>query len=441
MITGFTLVPIFFLSIVVLLFFVTKLKLNPFLALLIIAYLTGFAVQMPMEDININVANGFGATLKGIGIIIGLGIVLGVFLSESGAAEVIARSILKITGNKHAPLAVTLTGILVSIPVFMDAAFVILFPLILSISRITKISKVTLTTALAVGLIISHSLLIPTPGPVEVVNVLKPDYTLYIGIALLVSIIIGLAGAWLWGLYAGKKYPEAELSEDDDDQTNDLSNAPGVFLSFMCLLMPILLILLGSSFGLLFSEDNKLVQIVSFFGDKNIALLASVIFALITLRKYIKKPINDLISKAGEGAGMIMLITGAGGAYGYIIKQCGIGDYLIEGMNAMHFPLVVTGFLLAALLRASLGSATVALITTSAIVGQSLTGSDMSNVLVTIAICLGGVGFSLPNDSGFWVVSRFANLNVRQTFTSWSAGGTIAAVFGFIIIYVISLFI
>lgn len=439
MITGFPLVLIFFASIIFLLLLITKFKINPFLALLIISYLTGFAVRMPVEDINQNVANGFGSTLKGIGIVIGLGIILGILLSKSGAAEVIARSILRVTGNKHAPLAIALTGLLVSIPVFMDAAFVILFPLVLSISRITKISKVTLTTALAVGLIISHCTLIPTPGPVEVVNVLKPNYLIYIGMALGVSIVAALAGAWLWGLYIGRKYPYKEV-EYEIIQVEHEGDLPVVGVSFIALLMPIILILLGSSISLIFSNDNPVVMMFAFFGDKNIALLTSVLFSLVVFHKYLKSSVNDLMNKAGEGAGMIMLITGAGGSYGFIVKQCGIGDYLIQSMNDLHFPLIVTGFLLAALLRASLGSATVSLITTSTIVGQSLTGSTFSNVLVTVAICLGGVGFSLPNDSGFWVVSRFANLSVRETFASWSAGGTIAALTGFLVLLIINFF-
>lgn len=164
MLTGLPLLLVFFCSIIVLLVIVIKIKLNPFLALLIISYLTGFTIKMPFDAINKNVAIGFGNTLEGIGIIIGLGIVLGIVLSKSGAIEKIARSILKLTGNKYASLAICTTGLIVSIPVFMDAAFVILFPLVLSISRITKIPVITLTTALAIGLITSHSMIIPTPG-------------------------------------------------------------------------------------------------------------------------------------------------------------------------------------------------------------------------------------------------------------------------------------
>ncbi len=442
MLTGLPLLSVFFFSIIVLLLIVIKLKLNPFLALLIISYLTGFAVRMPFDAINKNVAAGFGSTLEGIGIVIGLGIVLGILLSKSGATEKIARSILSLTGNKHAPLAICITGLIVSIPVFMDAAFVILFPLVLSISRLTKIPVITLTTALAIGLITSHSMIIPTPGPVEVVNSLQPNIGSYVGLALLISIPAALAGGWLYGLYIGKRNYGESSHNFEREMTDDNVKSPGAFLSFACLLMPIVLILLGSTIRFLFPDGNLIIRIIAFAGDKNAALLISVVFSIITLRKYLLGSVNEMISEAGESAGMIMLITGAGGAYGFIVNQSGIGAFLVDSMVNMDFPLILTGFLLSALLRASLGSATVALIATSAIIGPSVAGLESSsNVLVTIAICLGGIGFSLPNDSGFWVVSRFAKLSIKQTLSSWSAGGTIAALTGFTILYIINLFI
>lgn len=441
MLTGFPLLFVFFFSIIVLLVIIIKFKLNPFLALLIISYLTGFAVKMPFDAINKNVAAGFGNTLEGIGIIIGLGVVLGIILSKSGAIEKIARSILRLTGDKHAPLAICITGLIVSIPVFMDAAFVILFPLVLSISRITKIPVITLTTALAIGLITSHSMIIPTPGPVEVVNNLQPNVGLYVGLAILISIPAAMVGGWLYGLYIGKKTRSDTTQISASEAAHDIVKTPGAFLSFSCLLMPIVLILLGSTIRFLFPNGNLILRAITFAGDKNAALLFSVIFSIITLRKHLLSSINDMISEAGESAGMIMLITGAGGAYGYIVNQSGIGAFLVENMVRMEFSLILTGFLLSVLLRASLGSATVALITTSAIIGPSITGSESSNVMVTIAICLGGIGFSLPNDSGFWVVSRFAKLSIRQTLSSWSTGGTITALVGFLILYIINLII
>jgi len=441
MLTGLPLLFVFFCSIIVLLIIVIKIKLNPFLALLIISYLTGFTVKMPFDAINKNVAIGFGNTLQGIGIIIGLGIVLGIVLSKSGAMEKIARSILKLTGNKYAPLAICITGLIVSIPVFMDAAFVILFPLALSISRITKIPVITLTTALAIGLITSHSMIIPTPGPVEVVNNLQPDIGSFVGLAMLISIPVALIGGWLYGVFIGKRERGDTAQILAKEAVNNAAGLPGSLLSFCCLLMPIVLILFGSTIHFLFPNGNLILKAIAFVGDKNAALLVSVIFSIAVLKKYLRSSLNEMISEAGESAGMIMLITGAGGAYGYIVNQSGIGAFLVESMIRMDFSFIVTGFMLSALLRASLGSATVSLIATSAIIGPSMADAGASGVLVTIAICLGGIGFSLPNDSGFWVVSRFAKLSIRQTLASWSAGGTIAALSGFMILYILDIFL
>ena len=169
-------------------------------------------------------------------------------------------------------------------------------------------------------------------------------------------------------------------------------------------------------------------------GDKNLALLFGVIAAYYLLRKHVAKPFTQIIVEAADSSGLILLITGAGGAFGSIINASGIGQYLVDSMSDLNIPIVVLGFVLSAVLRLSQGSTTVALVTTSSILGPSIAGTGASPVLVGLAICAGGIGLSMPNDSGFWVLSRFSGLSVQDTLKTWTAGGTIAGFTAFIII-------
>lgn len=440
MFTGPVLIVVFILSIILLLFFVIRLNISPFLALLFICILTGFAVNMPVRMITDNIVAGFGNTLKSIGIVIGLGIILGKMLSESGAAETISNNLINNIGKNKAALAMAITGLLVSIPVFFDAAFVILIPLVKNIARITKTSLITLSTALSIGLIASHNMIVPTPGPVDVGNTLQLSFGSYAMIAILVALPAVLVGGWLYGIYLGRRAGETP-GERNTEEPVSFQDKPGVFISYFSLLLPILLILIGNTLILLLQKGSFMYNFAYFIGDKNIALLISVFSVSLLLRKYLLKNLNKLITEAAEASGMILLITGAGGAFGYIVNQSGIGNYLVDTMTGMNISLLVTSFILAAILRGALGSSTVALVTTSSILGPIVLQSGVSPLMIALAICTGGMCMSLPNDSGFWVVSRFAGLNIQQTLKSWTLGSSLAGLAGFIIILVINSFI
>jgi len=441
MITGPLLIVIFLLSIVLLLFLIIKFKVNPFLALLLICIVAGFAVRMPANEITSNIITGFGNTLKGIGIVIGLGIVLGKLLSKSGATEMISRSLINRVGKKNAPLALSITGILVSIPVFFDAAFVILSSLVKNIGRLTKIPMVTLFTALSVGLIASHNLIVPTPGPVDVGESLELSFGSFAFWAIVVVVPAVLVGGLIYGRIAGRSKSSTINDVDNEMPDKDEEKLPGAFRSFISLLLPIILILTGNIMNLFIEEGTWFYKMFAFIGDKNIALLASVFVAIILLRKYIVQKTNSLIMEAAEASGMILLITGAGGAFGFIVYQSGIGDYLVTSMTELNIPLLVTCFLLAAILRGAQGSSTVSLVATSTILGPIVIEAGISPLMAGLAICTGGLCLSLPNDSGFWVVSRFSGMTVQQTLKSWTLGSSLAGIVGLIVILIINSFI
>ncbi|MDE6735261.1 MAG: GntP family permease [Desulfovibrio sp.] len=433
MLTGPMLLVVFLIAILILLVSIIRYHLNPFLALLITSIVTAFLVGMPIGKISSTLSSGFGGTLAGIGIVIGLGIIFGQILSEAGATTAIADGLLKRTGVKHAALAVTAAGFLISIPVYMDAAFVIMMPIVKYVADVTKRSLKIFVCALGVGTIVGHALVIPTPGPLVVANNMSANVAAFILYSLIAGAAAIVVGGWLYGkVFEGDK-PE-EIADAPNDNPIDDFKGPSFGLSLFCLTFPILLILIANILLVSLEKDSLAHGIFTFVGDKNLALLFGVIAAYYLLRKHVAKPFTQIIIEAADSSGLILLITGAGGAFGSIINASGIGQYLVDSMSDLNIPIVVLGFVLSAVLRLSQGSTTVALVTTSSILGPSIAGTGASPVLVGLAICAGGIGLSMPNDSGFWVLSRFSGLSVQDTLKTWTAGGTIAGFTAFIVI-------
>lgn len=441
MMTGNLLIVVFIASLLLLFFLILKVKLEPFVSLIGVAFLTALVVGFPISDISEIVASGFGNTLKSVGILIGLGIIFGQFLSASGAVEKIAQAILNIFGIKRSPLGIGLTGTAVSIPVFFDAAFVILSGLIKSLSKKTKIASVSFVTALAVGLIVSHSMVIPTPGPMIVAENTGSDIGLFIIYGIFIAIIATVVGGYFYGMFVGKRMKargEISHTEHAEEIQQQYKKEISTVLSFFMLGLPIFLIV-GNTVTQMIVPDTFLATLFLFIGDKNVALFISVIAAIILLKPYISRSYSDMFKEAVDSAGVILLITGAGGAFGAVINESGIGDHLISVMQGWSIHIFLLAFIFTQILRASLGSATVALVTTSSILGPQVATLGVSPVLLGLAICAGAIGLSLPNDSGFWVVNKFGNLTIPQTLKAWSLGGFIAGLTALGMVYVLYL--
>lgn len=434
----------FLIAIAFVMISIIKYKMHPFLSLMLGSLLMGVIAGLPLPVIAASMAKGFGNTMGGIGIIIVLGVVLGQLLYESGATEQIAESMLRVTGRKNTVLAVNLTGLIVSIPVFFDAAFVILVNLVKQLANKGKIPYISLVASLACGLIITHCMVIPTPGPLAVAGAIGVNIGWMVFYAMIVSLIASLVAGVLYAKALGNRpefrddFAEKALALIEEGAKTNAhkvetknsrhpSGALGVFLIFL----PILLILLGTVSITAFKPEGALLDIIKFVGDKNIALLIGVLVAYICLRKYINRSFESLITTCGEQAGVIFIITGAGGALAAVINATGIGDALVVAMKGWtstdaNVLLILVGWGISQTLRATTGSATVALVTTAGILAPIVTNMPISPVLVSLAICSGGVGLSLPNDSGFWVVNRFSGFTMKQTFLCWTVPGTIA---------------
>ncbi|MCP1385890.1 GntP family permease [Runella salmonicolor] len=422
---------IFLVSITVLLFTIIRLKINPFVSLLGVGLLTGVAIGMPLDEVTKQISTGFGQTLGSIGIVIGLGIVLGNLLAEARATEQIATLLLRAVGKKNALLAVNLTGYLICIPVFLNAVFIIYMPILRDISRKTTLPLISLVTALLIGGFATHCLVMPTPGPLAVMGTLNLPSGQFIGWSLLVALPPALLG-----LVAAKyliKMPHMQIAEPTgtaEAVLEDDRKKPSGGLSLLLLLFPILLILFGSVVSEMMPKGTASRQIIAFLGDKNVAMLLGVILAGVLLRPYFRKTFEELISESGASAGLLTLIVGAGGSFGAIINGSGIATALVGWLSSMNMSLLMLGFVLTAILRAAQGSATVAAVTTSSIVAPMIAVAGANPITVGLAICCGSMCCSFPNDSGFWVISRFSGMTVGQTLRAWTLVSTLSGFVG-----------
>lgn len=421
----------------------TWLKVHPFIALLVAAIIGGFGLGVPGGEVVATATEGFGAILAGIGIVIALGTIIGVILERSGAAVTMAELVIKLIGPKHPMLAVSIIGYIVSIPVFCDSGFVILNSLKESLARRTGTSTVAMSVALATGLFATHTLVPPTPGPIAAAGNL--DLTDQLGLVIIVgfavSIPAALAGLWWARRFCGEE-PAGEATSALEVATADFeklkeryADLPSPLAAFAPILVPIALICVGSVAALPAEPFGAVTATLTFLGTPAIALLLGVVAALPLVGSKVRVAtaadtgagrsdswrtrMQADMSDGVTAAGPILLITGAGGAFGAVIQASDLGDYLGESLSGLGIG-VFMPFLVAAALKSAQGSSTVALVATSALVaplvGDLGLGSDLGRVLVVMAIGAGAMTVSHANDSYFWVVAQFSRMSVAQAY-------------------------
>ena len=438
------------ISIVFVVIATTRLKLHPFLALLIAAFGYGiFCGKMSLEEVVVSVNEGFGGTIGYIGIVILAGSVIGTFLEKSGGALRLAESTLKRVGQNNVPLAMSIIGYIVSIPVFCDSGFVILSPLAKALSQKAKISLAGSAIALSLGLYATHSMVPPTPGPVAAAGLLKADLGLVILWGVLVSVIALLAG-WLFAVkIAAKVYinPESESGEPFPERLS--AEAPSVVKSLIPIFLPIMLIVLRSVSDFPthpFGEGNT-ATFISFIGQPVVALLLGVFFALMLPKKLTAEMLSTSgwIGKGVVAAATIIIITGCGGAFGKVLQNSGISDVVRENLAGAASLNIWLPILIASALKMAQGSGTVAIITTASIMAPLLEslnlGSSTARALVVVAIGAGSMMFSHANDSFFWVVTQLSKMNVNQGYRLQTLGTLVEGAVAAISLWIISLIV
>lgn len=434
-------VIVFIIALCYLLFAIMKLKMNPFFAMMTGAVLTGILIRMSPVDMVNEISTGFGGILGSLGIVIGLGSLLGALLNEAGATQQLANGVLAIAGKKKASLAMNAIGYIVSIPVYMGSAYIILNPLCRRLAKDTKKNVVVYTTALAIGLTVTHCLVIPTPGPLAVSATLGANVGWFIFYSIIVSIPAALIGGWLYGEYMGKKYPYEEVAEEEEVTEQEQSGRPlpSTGLSFGLILLPIALIIVATVLPMAIANET-LTAVCGFFtgGSGMMSLAISDVVAMVALRKYIDLPYAKVISKTFNEQGEMFLILGSGGAFGGVIKASGIGDALVSILSSTNISVVVLAFLLCLMLRAALGSATVGMLTAATVLGPVAAQMGVSNVLLGLAICAAAVGLTIPTDGGFWLIEKLDNLGLKKTLWSCTGGTVVASAVAFAMVMLLS---
>lgn len=436
---------ILFLGITFIVISTTRYKLHPFLALLITAYAIALFSGIPLSEISGIIAGGFGKTLTSIGLIIIAGTIIGVFLEKSGATITISKAIVKLVTEKRPNLALSMIGYVVSIPVFCDSAFVILSSLNKSLSKRTKTSIVPLSIALSTGLYAPHVLIPPTPGPLAAAANLHVDnLLLVIVIGMIVAIPVVLAGLF-YANFLVKKYPyEGELEMTNEAVEASEDHLPSLGLSLAPILVPILLMAIGTT-GSFLSEEIAmpvLVKTLAFLGNPTTALFIGMVISFRLMPSLDKVKLNAWVGEGLKNAALIIMITGVGGALGAVLQQLPITEYLSEGLATKSLGLLLP-FLIAAVLKTAQGSSTVAIITTSAIVypllGALGLDSEMGKTLVVMATGTGAMTVSHANDSYFWVVSQFSGMDIKTAYKTQTVATLLQGVTGIITVYILSL--
>jgi GntP family gluconate:H+ symporter len=430
-------------SVILIIVMTAKWKVHPFVALLLVAIFYGIISGMPLNQIIISVNKGFGNTMGGIGMIIILGVIIGIFLENSGGAYALAEKILKYTGKKKIPLAMGILGWFVSIPVFADSGFMLLAPLNKSLSKKAGISLAGPAIALALGLMASHTMVPPTPGPIAAAYYLNAD----LGLVMLFGIPISLIALGM-GLIFVKRYVSKTYIDPDPDITEEqiaerLKTAPSAFKSTIPIFVPIILIVIKSllvSIGGYESENyesfNIMTKLLFFLGEPFVALLVGCFFALTLPKKlnYDMFSTTGWIGKSLTDASSILLITGAGGIFGQVLRDSGIAITLGDALAGVNLSIWLP-FLLAAAIKTAQGSSTVALVTTASILAPMMDSigfeTELQKAMVVIAIGAGSAVVSHANDSLFWVVTRLSGMDVKTGYRFFSLGtfilGTSAA--------------
>lgn len=432
----------FLVSIGLVLTLVIKFRLHPFLSLILGALLMGLCSGLDPLSIIKTVCKGFGDTMGDIGIIILLGVAMGQILHESGCTRAIANTMLRLFGRDKSTLSLNLTGYIISIPVFFDAAFVILVGLLKELSREGKIPLNQLVTALVVGLTCTHALVIPTPGPVAVAGTMGADTSWFIIYGALVALPASLIGGVLYAKYLGKVAPEY-VSEDEETPVSPIAQqgqGPSGELGIFIIFLPILIIFLANTINAFLDPTTSLSKGIAFIGNTNIVLLITVFVAFFKLRGFLTDSFESVVSRGAESVGSILAIIGSGGAFGAVIGASGISTAIVSIMQSWSIPVLLLGFLMSQCLRIGLGSITVSIVTASAVLAPVATQLGASPVLVGLAICCGGIGLGLPNDSGFWTICKMSGLSTKQAFLVYPVPTLIAGLVGLGMILLLNAF-
>ncbi|ROP41140.1 GntP family permease [Saccharothrix texasensis] len=445
------------LSIALLLAMIIRWKVEPFIALLIVGLLVALAAGLPVETLvgsaqkasESLVEKGFGGILGHVAAIIGLGTLLGSILEASGGAEVLTRSLLRAFGENRAPLAMGLAGLIFGVPVFFDIGIFVLAPLVYVAAKRSGRSIVLYAMPLLAGLSVMHAFMPPHPGPVAAAGLLGVELGWIIIMALAVALPAWFIGGVLFSAWMGKRLhvpvPEemlAAAAKTRDDQTE---GEPPLSLVLGIIAVPLVLILAGTFGSILLPKGSTVLGVFTFFGTPAVALTIAVLLAFWLLgsrRGMTRAQVTELSAASLRPVAMILLVVGAGGFFGAVLSATGVGKVLATSLADIGLPVIALSYVISCGMRIAQGSATVAIVTTTGIVAPVVADLDYSQpqlALLVMSIAAGSIIASHVNDGGFWIVSRYFGLSVKETLQTWTVLETILSVVGFVVAALLSL--
>ena len=444
------------LAIAFLLFLVIKIKLSAFVALLLVSMITAIVAGIPIDQVMPTLIAGMGSTLGSITIIVGLGAILGRMIEVSGGAEALANYFSKLLGVKRTVAAVAIAGFILGIPIFVDVGFIILAPIVLGFAKITKSHPIVYGLPVAVCMLAVHVVVPPHPGPVAAAGILTADVGMLTLLGLILCVPTGLVGFFTAKFLVKRHLAKtgAELTANSDAPAEAATieaepippeghNAPNVWLIVSLVIIPIALIMLGTICATTLSKDSSLLPVTQFLGAPGTALMVALALAFYFLgvrRNWSLGKIGEVMDSALPTAAVVILVTGGGGVFGKVLSESGVGTALADTLNSLGLPIMFAGWLIAAALRAAQGSATVAILTAAGLLADAAAGqSGMFQVLLTISIGFGALGFSHINDSFFWILTRYLGISVGDGLKTWTVITSVAGISGFIFTYLASL--
>lgn len=433
-------------AIVLILLLVIKFRIHAFVTLIIVSALTAIAAGIPIAGVVPTMIDGFGSTIASVALLVGLGAMIGRLVEASGGAQSLADALVNAFGAKRAPLALGIASLIMGFPIFFDAGLIVMLPVIFAVARRLDGPVLAYGMPAAGAFSVMHVFLPPHPGPVAAAEFFSADIGYILGLGLIVALPTWYVSGYLWGLFLGKKFTfkvsDALLGEQSD---HDPATAASPLKVISIMMLPMLLIFCNTGVNTLsvagtIDATDTFAEILTFIGQTPIALLLTLIIAMAVLGPKDRENIEKLMDGALGPICSVILITGAGGMFGGVLRTSGIGDALADSMSDLGIPVIFAAYLVAAALRVAQGSATVALTTAAALMAPAVEAANMNEIqlaLLVLATAAGSVFSSLVNDSGFWLVGRLMGMDVSTTLRTWTLNQVFISVIGFIVVLIL----
>lgn len=427
-------------GILIIIFLTAKFRVHAFFALLLACFVTGLSLQMPLNEALNTMKEGFGNIMKSLGLIIVLGTTLGVLLEHTGSTRVMASYILKKTGERRAALAMSITGLIVGLPVFCDSGYIVLSGLNKSLAKRTHINMAAMSVSLASGLYAVHCLIPPHPGATAAAVTLHVAFGKLMVYGIITAIPAMIAG-YLWANYAGRKINDDVEAKDEEVLMEEI-HQPSVFVAFLPIIVPVILIAVKSFLSVELSTINGWEKLFAFTGDPVIALSIGVLLAFFCKKSWRRETVSVLLYEAAEKAGGILVIIGAGGAFGAILAAANIGSYFANFSSLASIGILFP-FLLTSVLKTAQGSSTVAIITAASVMQPLMPAlglnTEQGELLCVLAMGAGSMMISHANDAYFWVIAKFSGLQMQAMLKVYTIATIFMGVTSLLIVFLLSL--